>query len=308
MAKPRSPVADYAVYLLVRVLVCLLQSLSLEIGRRIAHGLAWLAYHLDRRHREVAKENLRQAFPCRYTEAEIDVLVRDVYRHFFEVVIDMVHLPRKLQPGNWKRHLAGKELGPLLAAMLSGRPVLIVTGHFGNWEMAGYAMAMLGFQSYAVARPLDNPHLDRFLRQFRERTGQTLLNKKGDLDRIEQILQSGGTICTLADQDAGQRGLFVEFFGRPASTHKAIALLALKHHAAVAVAGIRKVGEPLRFEAHVTDVIPPKAFETMANPVRELTQRFTSALERLARIDLRQYFWLHRRWKHQPQERRRSAA
>src|SRR5258706_16456245 len=96
--------------------------------------------------------------------------------------------------------------------LLSGRPVLFVTGHFGNWEVAGMAFGLVGFRSHAIARPLDNPYVDDLLRSFRERTGQKLLAKQGDFANIEALLKSGGILATLADQDAGPRGLFVDFF------------------------------------------------------------------------------------------------
>ncbi len=308
MAKPRSRTIDGLVYLLVRFLVCLIQSLSLDLSRRLAQGLAWLAYRLDRRHREVALDNLRHAFTGLYSETQLQALVRDVYRHFCSVIIEMVQLPRKLNPHNWRRYIEVGEGRVIVEALLSGRPLLIVTGHFGNWEMAGYALAMLGFQTHAIARPLDNPYLDRFLRRFRERTGQKLLAKKGELDKVEGLLKAGGIVCTLADQDAGQRGLFVDYFGRPASTHKAIALLALEHGVTLLVGGAMKVGEPMRYVIRATDVINPEDFADDPNAVRAITQRFTTALERLVRLDPRQYFWLHRRWKHQPVKRSKSAA
>ncbi len=308
MAKPRSRIGDFAAYLLVRFAVCVLQSLPLEAGRAFARFLAWLAYRIDRRHREVALDNLRQAFPGQYTQVQLNDLVKAVCRHFGELLVEIVHLPRKLHPHNWRRYIEVNHGREVVGALLSGRPLLIVTGHFGNWEMAGYALAMLGFKTYAIARPLDNPHLDRFLRRFRERTGQKLLAKKGELERIESILKEGGVICTLADQDAGQRGLFVDFFGRPASTHKAIALLALEHRATLLVSGARRVGWPLRYIIETTDIIRAEDYEQFRDPVRELTQRFTTGLEKLARLDVRQYFWLHRRWKHQPAKKGRSAA
>ena len=89
MAKPRSKVVDYAVYLLVRLLVCLIQALSYEAAKQVAAGLAWLAYHMDRRHRLVAEDNLRQAFPGRYGDRELGELVRAVYRHFCTLVVEI---------------------------------------------------------------------------------------------------------------------------------------------------------------------------------------------------------------------------
>jgi KDO2-lipid IV(A) lauroyltransferase len=308
MANARSRIADYAVFLMVRLLVCVIQCLSFAAARKVALGLAWLAYHLDRRHREVARENLRHALGGQKSEREIDELVRAVYRHFCTVIVEIVHLPRKLHTANWRRYMELVHGDRVIRCMLSGRPLLIVTGHFGNWEMAGYALGLLGFPTYAIARPLDNPYLNDFLSRFREKTGQKILAKHGDFDELQKVLASGGVVATLADQDAGQRGLFVDFFGRPASTHKAIALLALQHRVPMAVVGTPRVGEPWRYQIITEDVIFPEEYDNHPDPVRAITQRFTSALERLIRAAPEQYFWLHRRWKHQPAKSKRKQA
>src|SRR5260370_656843 len=105
MSKPRSLAADYAIYLLVRIIVCFIQMLSYRTACKVATGLAWLAYHVDRRHRLVACENLKQAFPGRYTDAELDVLVRSVYRHFCTLLMEIINLPRKLHPLTWRRYV-----------------------------------------------------------------------------------------------------------------------------------------------------------------------------------------------------------
>lgn len=308
MSKPRSPSLDYLVYLVVRVVVAVLQALPPSAARSCARGLAWLAYRIDRRHREVALDNLRQAFPGAYTDAQRDALVRAVYRHFCTMLIEIIQMPRKLHTANWRRHLEIATGRQTLGCLLSGRPLLIVTGHYGNWELAGYALGLLGFRTYAVARPLDNPYLDTFLRQFREATGQKLLAKHGDFDAMQDILASGGVIATLGDQDAGQRGLFVDFFGRPASTHKAVALLSLQYQVPLLVTGTPRVAEPMHYRVEVGDLILPEAYTGQANAARALTERFTSALERLVRQHPEQYFWLHRRWKHQPPVKKGKRA
>jgi KDO2-lipid IV(A) lauroyltransferase len=308
MAKERSVVADYAVYLAVRLLVCVLQLLSLSACRRLADALAWLAYHVDRRHRRVALDNLCHAFPDQYTEAERQRLVRRVYRHFCRVLVEIVHLPRVLHPENWRRYVTLEGGERLVDGLTSGRPLLLVTGHFGNWEMAGFVLGLLGFRSYAIARPLDNAFLDAFLLRFRQKTGQTILTKHGDFERIQGVLQEGGMLGTLADQDAGERGPFVEFFGRPASTHKAVALLALEHDAPLYVVGVPRVAEPMYYRVCVEDVIDPREYSGRPDAVRAITQRFTLGLERLVRRHPEQYFWLHRRWKHQPKAKKAGQA
>jgi KDO2-lipid IV(A) lauroyltransferase len=167
---------------------------------------------------------------------------------------------------------------------------------------------LLGFSTYAIARPIDNPYLDRFLRRFRERTGQTLITKRGAFDQVRSLLGQGGVIATLGDQDAGQRGVFVDFFGRPASTHKGIALLALEQQARLVVLGTMRIAEPDRYAVVVTDVIDARDYANRPDAVPALTQRYTRALERVIRQAPDQYLWLHRRWKHQQEAHGSRAA
>jgi Kdo2-lipid IVA lauroyltransferase/acyltransferase len=309
MAKARSVVSDYAVYILLRVFVCVIQAMPLAMGQWLAGGLAWLVYRVDKRHRLVALDNLRQAFKGQYSDAELDRMVHAVFRHFCTLLIEIIHLPRCVHANNWRAHLQLPQGRMLADVMLSGRSVMFVTGHFGNWELAGFMNGALGFKTYAIARTLDNPFVDYFLRvKFREKTGQQILSKDGDFDLIQRVLDKGGALATLGDQDAGQRGLFVDFFGRPASTHKAIALLALEHRTPLFVIGTAKVGWPLRYANIVEDVILPEEYDGQPDAVRQITQRYTAALERLARRYPEQYFWLHRRWKNQPKAKARCKA
>jgi KDO2-lipid IV(A) lauroyltransferase len=256
----------------------------------------------------VAAENLRHAFPGRFSFEQIDRMVRRIYRHFCGVILEIIQLPRHFNAYNWLKYFKIPPDRELVGWLLSGRPLLIVTGHFGNWEMAGYGLGLLGFTAHAVARPLDNPFLEEYLRRFREGTGQKLLAKHGDFTRMQSILDNAGIIATLVDQDAGARGLFVDFFGRPASTHKAMALLALEHQVPLVVVGCRKIGEPMSYELMVEEYILPEDYQTRPDAVPAMTQRFTSALERIVRTAPEQYFWLHRRWKHQPARARRKVA
>jgi Kdo2-lipid IVA lauroyltransferase/acyltransferase len=304
MKKRRKPALDYAVYLAVRLVVGIAQALTIEQSYALARLIAGLLYRVDRRHREVALENLRRAFGDRYDDVERDAIVIGVYQHFCMMLMEILHIPRKLHPTTWRRHITLVGHEPIVDRLLRGGPVIMLSGHFGNWEMAGYLFGVFGFPPNSVARALDNPHLDRFLRDFRERTGQALIPKTGGYDQMLDVLRRGGVLSFLADQDAGQNGLYVDFFGRPASTHKAIALLALEHRAPVVVGYARRVGPGFRYEVGCSEIIDPDDFRGEGDDVRDLTQRFTTALERTIRRDPDQYLWLHRRWKHQPKPRK----
>ena len=307
MAKKGAKLSHLAVYAAVRLLVGIVQAIPYRVGISMADALAWLAYRFDRRHRMVAHENLAFAFPDTLGShvpggnRRRDAMVRATLRHFCRLVIEMIWLPRLFQVGSWKNHIdLGENPAQLVRLLLSRRPMLLATAHFGNWEMAGYMLGLLGFKSYAIARVLDNPYLELFLRRFRQRTGQTILAKKGEFDQIQGVLSHGGILATLADQDAGPKGQFVSFFNRPASTHKALALMALQYDTPVVVVGLAKLGEPMRYRLEVEEILEPADFREEPAAVAALTTRYTAALERLIRRHPEQYFWLHRRWKHQP--------
>lgn len=302
---------DYFVYVAVRVAVCVLQALSMEQGRWTAAKLARIAYWATPKKRDIAKENLRHAFPGRYSDADLDVLVYEVYRHFLNVIVEIAHIPRKLHETNWRDYVTLRDADQVVDALLRDRPVITISGHFGNWEMAGYVFGIFGVPSYSVARTLDNRFLDRFLRRFRERTGQHVIPKKGGYDQIVEVLQGNRMLSFLADQDAGSRGLFVEFFGRPASTHKAIALMALEHRCPILVGYAKRTGEQFHYEVGCVGGIDPEKLDGVAGDVQAVTQRFTTLLEQVIRLAPEQYLWLHRRWKSQPgrrRTRRRRAA
>lgn len=190
--------------------------------------------------------------------------------------------------------------------------------------MAGFHLGLCGFRTHAIARALDNPYLERFALHFRQRTGQTIIAKNDDFARLTDVLKGGGKVATLADQDAGPKGVFVDFFGRPASTHKAIALMAIEFDAVMVVIGVPRVSRadypqrpdfdpadplaPLFYAVKVADVIDPREYASEPNAVKLITARYTSALERVIREHPEQYFWLHRRWKHQPKAKAPKAA
>jgi Kdo2-lipid IVA lauroyltransferase/acyltransferase len=299
-------VPDYLVYLIVRVAVCVLQALPVETARRLGRRIGSAAFRFDRRHRNVARENLDAAFPGQLSERQITRLTQRVFQHFGVMFAELLVLPRVFHLHQWRRHVRLQGHEPMVRLMLQGRGCLMLTGHFGNWEMVGYALGAFGFPLHSVARPLDNPYLENFLVRFRQRTGQTLITKKGGFGDMTDTLARGELLGILADQNAGSRGLFVEFFGRPASSHKAIALIALDRNAPLVVGYARRVGRRFFYEVGIEEIIDPAEYADDPDAVRKLTQRYASALERIIRRSPEQYLWMHRRWKSQPGDRKRK--
>ena len=303
----RKIVLDYLVYVLVRLFVCVVQAIRLETRVAIADTFAWLACDVLRLRGKVVDENLRHAFPDLDARQRRRV-TRQMWRHLILLVLEVAHVPRKVHSTNWRKFVCVKNVEPLLRAFLENRPVVVVTGHFGNFEVGGYMLGLLGFPTHSVARTLDNRHLNDFLARFRGATGQHIIPKNGGYDQILEVLGGRGTMAFLADQAAGPKGCWVDFFGRQASTYKAIALLALEHDAPIAVCYARRLDRPMQFEMVVSGIMDPRDTDGQVASVKELTQWYTHKLEEAIRENPEQYWWVHRRWKDTRKEKTKPPS
>jgi len=305
----RNVILDYLVYLVVRLVICFAQAIRIETGQRLARGLAWMFGEVLRIRRGVVEENLRFAFPD-LSEARRRQIIGEMWEHLFLLALEVAHAPRKIHETNWRRFVRVNGVADLMRSLLSDRPTVIVTAHFGNFEIGGFMLGLLGFPTFTVARNLDNPFLDRFINRFRGATGQHIIAKNGGFDDIQAVLSHGGTMSFLADQYAGPKGCWIEFFGRPASAHKAIGLLSLEHDAPTAVCGCRRLGRPMGFEMQVLGIADPRETDSGIGGVKELTQWYSHRMETMIRTAPSQYWWIHRRWKdtRTPKRRKEKAA
>ncbi len=306
MAKSRNKTLDYLVYVLLRTVAMFVQASPTPVAYRLAKGLGSLAYWVDRRHRRLACEQIQRSFPD-WPDAKVRRTAKEAIQSIALLGLEMLITPRMIRPGRFMRHIRFAGIDKMLEYLVRGQSgVIVLTGHFGNWEVSGYAMAALGFPAVAVARPLDNPYVDRFVRGVRERTGLKIVDKKGASTDVDATLNAKGAVCFIADQDAGRKGVFVEFFGRPASTFKTIALMAMRHNVPIVVAYTKRLGNGYEFEVGVERVITPAEWSGADDEVWWITQTYTAALEAVVRRDPGQYFgWAHRRWKNQPRQGRR---
>jgi KDO2-lipid IV(A) lauroyltransferase len=294
--------AEFAV---VRLSIALIQAVSIETCRSVCRVLAWLACDLFRLRSAIVEENLTHAFP-EASPAERRRLARAMWEHLILMVCEIAQAPRKIHETNWRKFVAVHRKRDLILAFLSPRPKVVVTAHFGNFEVGGYIMGFWGFPTFTVARPLDNPYLDRFINRFREAMGQTIINKHGTAELADSLLGSGGTLVLVGDQHAGDKGVWVEFFGRAASCHKALALFTLLNKAPMLISSVRRL-KPMRFEVRLAELYDPaQPGEDELGGVTELTQWYNDVLEDEIRRAPEQYWWLHKRWRDAPAGRKRK--
>ena len=295
----------FAEYLAVRVSLSLIQAVSIETCRSVCRVLAWLASNVVRLRAKVTDENLAHAFP-ELSPHKRRRLSRHMWEHLLLMVCEIAHAPRKIHETNWRKFVAVHRKRELIQAFLSRRAKVVVTAHFGNFEIGGYIMGFWGFPTFTMARPLDNPYLDALVNRFRESMGQTIIPKDGTAEVADTLLGTGGTLVLVGDQHAGDKGVWIDFFGRPASCHKALALFTLLNKAPMLVTYVRRLGRPMWFEVGLAEQFDPAApGESDLGGVTELTQWYNDILEDEIRRAPDQYWWLHNRWRDAPAGKRR---
>ena len=304
--KKHRPVRDWLLYVAVRVLVVFLYLFDVETNLRFAcflGRLLWKHYH---RGRQRALDNLRASFPEK-SDAWIRQTGQRSFEHIVMLTIDVLFTPRLVKKYNWREYSRYTRTEHAKWLMQEQKGLLMVTAHYSNFEIIGYLMGLFGFDLYSIARPLDNKYLNRFLYGVRKRRGQKIIDKKGAAELMPRIMAQGSTLGFIADQDSGKKGIFVDFFGRKASTYKSIGLVALTYNVPIVVGYSRRVGNRFFFEMGVSRIIFPHEWADKDDPLMWITAEYTKAIETFVREDPTQYWWLHRRWKTRPKEERRKA-
>jgi len=292
-----------AVYVALRLWVTIIGCFPIEMNLASARLMGRIWWITMRRHRERAMDNLRPALGNRYSEAQLRRIAYRSFQHFAQLyLVELVMTPRLVTEWSWSRHVELDRLDAALRQLLSRRGTIMLTGHFGNYELLGYTICRLGLPITAVMRPADNPLINNYLVESRAAGGLSLLYKKGVSAVAGDVVERGDALCFIADQDAGRKGLFVDFFGRKASTYKSIGLLAMAKRVPVVVGYAARVQPGFRYRIAVERIIQPEEWDTREDPLRWITQTFTRALEEAIRRWPEQYLWVHRRWKHRPKE------
>jgi KDO2-lipid IV(A) lauroyltransferase len=299
MRKLTKPALDYLVYVVARLFICIVQATPLERCQYVAHALGWLATDVLKVRDKTIDENLSHVFP-NHTPRQRRKLKRRMWEHLCMLICEVAHAPRKLHTTNWRRYVRLRNQRPMVTQLLDERATILVSGHYGNFEIAGFVTGLLGFPTFTVARKLDNPYLDKFINKFRGTHGQFILPKEGSAPMVEAILASGGTLSLLGDQHAGDKGCWVEFLGRLASCHKAVAVFTIAGGAPMVVGYARRLDKPLHFEVGMEAIADPALDGPECEGVKPLTVWYNQMLERVILKAPEQYWWLHKRWRTPP--------
>ena len=288
------------------MIAAILKALSRSSGllaERAVAGLAtlagWVWYHLLRYRRGVLHQNLALAFPER-TSAERAALARAACTHLARTVLEFLRIPRYARAG-FEGVVRVEGLEHCRAALREGRGVLGLTGHLGSFELIASAVAQRLDEPVSVVVKSFPRSVEGFITWIRGSTRLGLIPARGGMKAILRALRGGEVVIFVLDQNATRRlGVFVEFFGKPACTMSALAVIAARTGAPVVPSAMWR--EPNG--AHVLQVYPPiplEAAETPEATIERMTQRYTEFLEARIREHPEQWLWTHKRWRTRPE-------
>jgi KDO2-lipid IV(A) lauroyltransferase len=265
-----------------------------DIGAR----LATLGYRPLGIRRRVVERQIAAAFPG-LGRAEVDRIARGAYAHLGRVTGESAVVPSLGTDGVLAMFEAVEGWEHVERAMDAGRGLLLVTGHIGNWELAGTYVAARGVPVDVIVRRMSNPLFDGYLNATRLKLGMTVVYDHEAVRRTPRALSAGRAVGILADQGGkGIAAIYVPFFGRPARTPHGPAVFALRGD--IPLVFTAAVREPSGRYRMSFEPVPVEKSGERERDVDRLVRRYTAILERWIRAYPDQYFWHHRRWKRQP--------
>jgi len=274
------------------------QRLPEGAARRLGTSIGLAMRVLSPRHAHIVMTNLRLAFGNEKSERELAAIAKACYRHLGLCLTEFIRLPAMSADGiRALAELRGKER--IEAALAAGRGAILLTGHLGNWEVTGSRIVAEGYRLSVIARAQRDDEITEYVRRTRERMGMRVLHRDVAVRESLRALRRNELVGILVDQNAGDDGIFVDFFGHLASTAPGSAAFALRTGAAV----LPTFGWRNPDNTHVAQVEEPVPLTQTGNHEHDLrvnTARYTKIVEQGIRRHPEQWFWLHKRWKARP--------
>jgi KDO2-lipid IV(A) lauroyltransferase len=286
-------------YLIARSLLTIFGWLPVRAALFVGSELGRGSYYFSGRLRRTGLRNLALAFP-ELDQKERRRLLRGCFENLGRL-LGIFSQFATADPRTLQSLIECEGLEHIDAARASGRGIILFTGHVGAWELSSFALSLFGYPLSFLVRRIDNPKIETLVDAQRERLGNRTIDKRSAAREMLQIMQSGGTLGILVDLNTLDReGIFVDFFGVPASTTFMLAKLALRTDAAVLPVFAPWDPKRRRFLLKIDEPLPVEQSGNDEDDVRRLTQLFTGVVEKYVRRYPDQWLWIHRRWKTRP--------
>jgi KDO2-lipid IV(A) lauroyltransferase len=279
--------------------IAALRGLSLPSAFRLGERLGALAMRLDRANRPIAMKNLEIAFPDLSADARMKI-IRGMYRNWGRMAAEWSHMGH-LDRSNIERYAIyeGKQYWDEAEKMSNGRGGIVLTAHYGNFELLILSHSIYGYRIAVVHRPLRNPLVDDAVRKARNRSGNEIIERKGGGHQMRQLLRQNWHVGVPLDLDV-RRGVFVDFFGKLASTSDGVARLARLTGCPVVPCFMVREGNTMHHRIVIKPPIEIVKTSDADADARENTQRCVKSIEQAIREHPDHWNWIHRRWKTRP--------
>jgi KDO2-lipid IV(A) lauroyltransferase len=282
-----------------RLLVGLVRALPPGAAAGLARGLGRAAFDVVRIRRTVAVENVERRLGPAGGRKEAERIARRSYEVMARTFLDLVRFDRIDDGTLWR--LISREEFEVFGALRDADGGVLVSGHFGNWELLVLGIRRMGVTVSAIAADQTNARVNAFIRESRARAGVPTLSSRHGIRGALAALRRGEHVATLMDQDARGRGVFVDFLGAPASCHTGVVSMAVRTGRPV-VPGVL-VDEGARYRLVLGRTWRPDPARSAEDNLRDGAVQFHRFLEEQVRAHPENYFWAHRRWKTRPPER-----
>jgi len=285
-------IAYVAIIILNRIFSIIPISAALWFGRRIGDA----AFFFNKKRRLIAYANLKAAFAGEKGPAELRRITKGVYRNLLQTFVEILNLT-KVDKKYVDTYVEVVNMKRIDDAAVSGRGTMLLTAHFGCWELSSLVSAIKGYPISVLAREQKMKRVNELLNRLRESKGCTVIRKGMSTKNLIRALYEKKMVGILSDQDAGKQGMFVDFFGRPTSSHSGPMEIAKRTDSVVLPNFIVRQKGPyhkLFLEKYID------FRDASSGDVKDNAQRFASLLESYVRKYPDQWLWLHKRWKSTP--------
>ena len=292
----------YVEYLLFVLLGTVIRFLPLRLAQRFGEKLGTLVYHAISGRRAVALDNLRRAFPEK-SQREIHAIAKGAFRNFAITMVELLWFPR-LTREVVNKLVRFKNIDIMMDAYKRGKGLIMMSGHFANWELIALSVPLQSnLPLTGIVKPLHNRRIDELVNRYRCVHGNRTVPMGMSVREILKTLQEHRMVAMAPDQSGPMEGFFVDFFGRPASTHQGPAQFSLKTGAPVLMGFLVRQKDGT-YEGIFEEVPCEDLTEATEENIAELTRRHVKLLEKYVRMYPDHWLWMHRRWKHSEQHLR----
>ena len=277
-------------YHILSVISKFFTKLSLRTQIVISQHIASILYHYIPKRKDVATKNLKTAFP-EHSDIWIENTLKNSYKFFSYNFIQFLAFPKSTN--SIKIQVNGQSA--LDNAIDQGIGVILISSHFGPWEILGHWLGINNYQLRGVAQKQKNKGANKFFEEKRQLSSIKHIYRKVGMDLLYNVLKEKKMLGLVSDQDAKNKGVFINFFNKPASTHKGAALFHLNTNAPMIYGICIQTG----FQEYKIELIP---INPVKHIIEDITQQHTLTLEEIIKKYPNQYFWFHNRWKTRPKK------